>query len=110
MAVVTYFYICASCAHKFTANEAQCEDWRIPEKSWVCPKCNAYLAVKKQPYARLLKWYWPVLILALVVSIYTSNRWLVIFAMFVPIIVAGWNSEGFLMREVKTSVIGEQKI
>ena len=34
---------CCKCHHKFRDKEAICEDWRIPEKKFICPCCHTPL-------------------------------------------------------------------
>lgn len=110
MAVVTYFFICGSCGHKFTANEARCEDWRVPEKSLICPKCETYLEIKKKPYDHLLKWCLLLVVIAIAVSAYVHSDWPFIFSLLVPTIIQGWNSEGFFRNEIETNAISQEKI
>jgi hypothetical protein len=37
-------FICNACNHSFDAKTAKCEDWRVEEKSFICPNCDVYLA------------------------------------------------------------------
>ena len=38
-------YRCIECSSIFGSHDALCEDWRVPEKSLVCPSCKHYLEV-----------------------------------------------------------------
>jgi len=40
---VSMKYRCSECSNIFGSHDALCEDWRIPEKSLICPKCKHYL-------------------------------------------------------------------
>jgi uncharacterized paraquat-inducible protein A len=36
-------YECGNCEAVFSGGEAKCQDWRIPEKSFICPSCDSAL-------------------------------------------------------------------
>ena len=38
-------YRCSKCSNIFGSHDALFEDWRVPEKSLVCPSCKHYLEV-----------------------------------------------------------------
>lgn len=40
---------CAKCSHVFTASEADCDNWREPERAFICPSCATPLV---NPLAR----------------------------------------------------------
>jgi CXXC-20-CXXC protein len=66
---------CAACGHHFRYKESICEDWRDPNKSFLCPKCKAYLEVPAgKKIGQIMKYGLPVLVIAFCLSIYYSDR------------------------------------
>jgi hypothetical protein len=43
---------CLECEHEFSLHEALCEDWRDPEKSFVCPNCGTFYKKEMRPQYR----------------------------------------------------------
>ena len=41
-------YDCANCGREFTERERLCEDYRVVEKSLICPHCKFYLKQKSE--------------------------------------------------------------
>ena len=69
-------YECAACQHLFGHKDSVCEDWRDPEKSFLCPKCSAYLEVpEERRVVRIMKYGFPTLIIAGGLSVYYTERW-----------------------------------
>ena len=54
-------YECGNCSRVFNDHELLCEDWRIKEKSIICPECKYYLEIPSNPNKKFV-------ILALFVS------------------------------------------
>ncbi len=46
-------YSCGKCQHIFNEREVKCEDWRIPEKSFICPECDTSLNIKAAQKAHM---------------------------------------------------------
>lgn len=42
-------YECPNCEHNFDDRTALCEDWRIPDKAFGCPKCETFLTKQIRP-------------------------------------------------------------
>ncbi|HSG89961.1 MAG TPA: hypothetical protein VLA56_12170 [Pseudomonadales bacterium] len=40
---MTTRFRCCACGRRFGEQEALCEDWSDPEKSFICPGCGSYL-------------------------------------------------------------------
>ena len=80
-------YACAACGHLFRHKESICEDWRDPAKKFLCPSCNAYLAVPEEGKVnRIMKYAVPAFIIALGLSVYYSER---VFLLLTMIVFAG---------------------
>lgn len=63
-------YRCCSCAHIFNQHQAICEDWRVPEKSLICPECKSYLALD---FPRGKKWIVGLALLSLFVGLFARS-------------------------------------
>ncbi len=42
-------YQCINCHHNFNKRDAICEDWRDPERKFICPKCQTRLKPGASP-------------------------------------------------------------
>lgn len=74
---------CAVCSHHFRYKESICENWRDPYKSFLCPKCKAYLEVpEEKKVARIMKCGLPIFVVAFCLSIYYSERAFILVTMF----------------------------
>ena len=40
---------CSVCQHEFSHSEALCDDWRDPNKSFGCPKCETFFVKDMNP-------------------------------------------------------------
>jgi CXXC-20-CXXC protein len=77
-------YECAACGHLFRYKDSVCEDWRDPAKSFLCPKCNAYLEVPEESKVnQIMKYGAPAFVIALCLSVYYSERGFLLVTMFV---------------------------
>lgn len=101
---------CCSCTHIFNQRQAICEDWRVPEKSLICPVCKSYLAVK---FSKGQKWILGLGVTSLIIGIIVraSGFWNIsLLVMFVPIfllLVYGWRY-GTPFGPAKTKIVREE--
>ena len=105
MQILTYKYRCASCNHLFSAKEADCEDWRVPEKSFKCPKCSAYLAEPSEPRQKKVLWLWLVLIPAFALGFYYKTKVFAFLAVGVILIGQLWAHKDLVNLEQATTQI-----
>jgi hypothetical protein len=101
-------YECAACQHLFRHKESVCEDWRDPAKSFLCPKCSAYLEVPEERKAdRIMKYGFPILIIAGGLSLYYSERWVFTMTLLVVFVAIAF-VQAAPNENIQTKMVGSE--
>lgn len=73
---------CAKCGHLFTDREVKCEDWRVKEKSFICPSCNTPLKKVKESPKDALVFFAQIIGLIFFINLIPKNAGVFVQALF----------------------------